>query len=139
MTSPIRVREFWVDVLARSGRNAVQVVIPLLVLASTGQVQSAGILTTLAAAGLAALASVLKAMTPLTSDSSDSIAWQVFERAVGAAAGAALAVFPLSWMDAVHMDWRVAAVSVAGSVGLSLVSWVTNTPADVQGRHEAAA
>ena len=53
MTSPIRVREFWVDVLARSGRNAVQVVIPLLVLASTGQVQSAGILTTLAAAGLA--------------------------------------------------------------------------------------
>ena len=81
-------RTFWHDLVTRAARNAVQVMIPFFILASTGQITSAGVIAVTVAALLAAATSALKTLGGLTVTTAAPLWLQVLERAVAAAAGA---------------------------------------------------
>jgi hypothetical protein len=113
---------FWRDVLDRAVRQGVQVLTPVLLLASAGQIDGVSAASAAIAAGLAAVAVVLKALSGF--NTGDPI-----ERAVGAAAGAALAVLPLDFAGVLSLDARAAVTSILGSVLLARAMYVTNPPA----------
>lgn len=119
------------DVAARALRNALQTLLPLLALASAGQITGASAGAALAAAGIASGVSVLKALSGLQVDATAPLAGQLAERAGAAAAGAALAVIPLDLAGVLSADWRTIAVTIGGSVALSIISWsMDHLPAD---------
>jgi len=120
-SSALATSVFWRDVLSRAVRNGVQVLAPVLLLASSGHIDGVTALNAGVAALLAACVVVLKALTPFNTGS-------VFERAVGAAAGSALAILPLDLTGVLHLDVRSAAISVLGSAILAMVMYFTNPP-----------
>ena len=113
---------WWREVLDRAVRQGVQVLTPFLLLASAGKIDGVTALNTLVAAGLAAVVVVLKALSVFNTGS-------VYERAIGAAAGATVAVLPLDLFGVLHLDARSTITSILGTVALSLVGFYTNPPA----------
>lgn len=120
---------FWRDILARAIRNSIQVLLPVLVLASSGQIDGLTIRNAIGAAVLSGVVVVLKALSPLNASPTDPLGWQLVERAVGAFAGAALAIIPLDLTSLLSLDARTVAISIAGSVLLSFAAFYTNPPA----------
>lgn len=128
-TSPLFTAAWWRTVLARAGRQAVQVLIPVLTLAVAGDVTSIDPVAVALGVALAGAVVVLKALTGLTTSPDDPVAVQAFERAVGAAAGALLAWAPTDALGLLQMDGRALAISTAASAGLALAAMFTNPPA----------
>ena len=135
---------FWRDLAVRALRNAVQVTLPVVALAATGVIDSAGLLAVAAAAFLAAVLSAVKTVSGLTLDPGVPDWQQAAERALAAAAGAVGGLLPLSLNDAIVADWRSIGVAACGAAALSVFTWVlrgtgsADEPvADVDGRHEA--
>lgn len=119
---------FWRDILARAMRNGVQVLLPVLILASTGKIDGLTVANAAAAAALSAFAVIAKTLAGFTANPGDSLTWQIAERAIGAAFGAVVALLPLTLSDALQLDLRTAVVSVLGSVLAAFGAWITNPP-----------
>jgi hypothetical protein len=121
---------WWEDTVARAGRQAVQTVIPVLALAAgTGGVTGFDYGDGLAVAALAALITVLRAVTGLRAPAGASLLVDGADRALAAAAGTALALVATDGFDLLHADWKTIGVAVAGSALLALAAMFTNTPA----------
>ena len=128
-TSPLFTVLWWRAVLARAGRQAVQVVIPVLTLAVAGDVTGIDPLAVGLGVALAAAVVVLKAVTGLTASPDAAPAVQAFERVLGAAAGSLLAWLPTDALGLLHMDIQAVLISTAASAGLALAAMWTNPPA----------
>ena len=120
---------WWRDVLARAGRQAVQVLTPVLALAAAGDITGLDPLAVAYTVAAAAAVTVLKAAAGFAADPGASIVVQGVERALAAAAGAALAVVPANLAGWLDVDPRVAVASIASSAGLALAAMITNPPA----------
>lgn len=120
--------DWWQDVAARAGRQAVQVLIPVLALAAAGDVTGIDPLAAALAVALAALVTVTKALAGLTVGTRAPWWQQALERAVAAAAGALAWLLPAEGLDLLVMDWGDIAVAVAAAAGLALAAMVTNQP-----------
>lgn len=129
-------RDFWRDTAVRAVRNAVQVTLPVLALAASGRIDSAGLLAVAAAAALAGLLSVLKALAGLAVDTGAPVWQQAAERALAAAAGAVVALWPLDLAGAVTADWASIGLAAAGAGALSIATWVVRGTG-TDGRHES--
>lgn len=127
---------FWRDLAVRAVRNAVQVTLPVLALAASGRIDSAGVLAVAAAAFLAAVLSAVKTVSGLTLDPGAPDWQQAAERALAAAAGAVAGLLPLSLNDAIVADWRSIGVAACGAAGLALATWVLRGTGG-EGEHEA--
>lgn len=123
---------FWTDVLARAGRQAFQVLVPILTVAALGGgISNIDPLGVGIAVGVAFLVVVLRALTGLRAGP-DAPAWvDGLDRALSAAAASLLAVVGAAHFDALHTDWRSVAVAAASSAGLALIAMFTNPPATV--------
>jgi hypothetical protein len=124
-------QSFWVDVLERAGRQAVQVVIPVLLLAATtGHLATSDVLlATAASAAVAFLVVVFRALTGLRADDGASLTTQAVDRAIAAFAGSVAAVLTANGFDLLHADFRGILLAASSSALLALVAMVTNTPA----------
>ena len=120
---------WWRDVLARAGRQAVQVLTPVLALAAAGDITGLDPLAVAYTVAAAAAVTVLKAAAGFAADPGASVVVQGVERALAAAAGAALAVVPANLAGWLDVDPRVAVASIASSAGLALAAMITNPPA----------
>lgn len=131
-TSPLFSGPWWRDVLARAGRQAAQVVIPVLALATAGNLVGVDPLGVALGMALAVALTVLKAVLGLSVDPRAPLVQQAAERAASAAAGALLAVLPVDGRALLDLDWGIVGTAVAGAVGLALVAMFTNTPQPVE-------
>jgi hypothetical protein len=123
------------DIGARALRNALQTMLPLLALASAGRIDGASAAAVCAAAGIAAIVSVLKSASGLQADPAAPLATQLLERALAAAAGSALALVPLDLTGVLSADWVAIGTAVVGAAALSLASWsLDHLPADQAGQ-----
>ncbi len=119
--------------LARALRNALQTLLPLLALASAGQIDGASAGAVAVAAALAALVSLVKTAAGLQADPAASLSVQLAERALAAGAGAALGLIPLDLGGVLAADWAAIGTAVAGAAVLSVVSWsLDHLPADAE-------
>lgn len=120
---------WWEDTLARAGRQIATTLIPVLTIAVTsGAVKDVNFADILAAAALAGLVTVVRALTGLRAPAGSSFAVDAADRAVAAASGTALALIATDGFDLLHADWRTIGLAVTSSAVLSLVAMFTNTP-----------
>lgn len=120
--------DWWQDVTARAGRQAVQVLIPVLALAAAGDVTGIDPAATAAAVALAVLVTLVKAIAGITV-STRAPGWQqALERAGAAAAGAAAALLPADGLGLLTLDWGDLGLAAAGAAALALAAMVTNPP-----------
>src|SRR4051812_27807709 len=123
---------FWSDVLARAGRQAVQVLVPILTVAALGGgISSVDPLAVGIAVGVAFIVVVLRALTGLRAGP-DAAPWvDGLDRAISAAAAPLPAPAAAANSAALNPDWRSVAAAAASSAGLALVAMFTNPPATV--------
>lgn len=122
-------RPAWSEIGVRALRNAIQVALPVIALAATGVLDSAGVIAVAAAAGLAGVLSVLKSLAGWTVDPAAPVWQQLTERSVAAAAGAVAGLLPLDLQGALVADWRAVAIAAGGAAILSLATWAVAVPA----------
>jgi hypothetical protein len=122
---------FWSDVAQRAGRQAVQVLIPILTVAALGGgISNVDPLAVGVAVAVAFAVVVLRAFTGLRA-SADAPVWvDGTDRALSAASASVLATVAAANFDALHTDWRSVAVAATSSAGLALIAMFTNPPAD---------
>lgn len=124
------------DALDRAVRNAVQVIIPTLTLASTGVVDLHGLGPVAVTALLAGTISILKTLSGLTASTDTPPLTALAERAAGAAAGAVVALFPQDYAGAIGADWAAIGTAALGAAVLSLAMGAFDViPADEPGDH----
>jgi hypothetical protein len=128
---PISDREFWLDVLDRSGRQAVQVLLPFLALLATGSVTGLHPLTVADLVVVAALVVVAKAVVGATVPADGPWWAQAGERAASAGAASALGYLSAGGFSMLRADWTTIGISVAGSIAVAVAMMVTSPPARV--------
>lgn len=133
LTTTLVDPDWWADVAARAGRQAVQVLIPLLALAAAGDITGADPAAYAFAAGLAVLVSVLKALAGLSVGVLAPWWEQALERAIAAAAGAVAGLLPADGLGLLAMDWRAVGIAAAGAAGLAIAAMITNRPQPLPG------
>jgi hypothetical protein len=121
---------FWSDVAQRAGRQAVQVLVPILTVAALGGgISHVDFLGVGVAVAVAFLVVVLRALTGLRAPADAPVWVDGLDRALSAASASLLAVVGAANFDALHADWRSVVVAAASSAGLALVAMFTNPPA----------
>lgn len=131
-------RAFWQVAAERAVKNAIQVMLPVLVLAGQGDIARFGVLSGLAATVLAAGLSVVKSLAGLTADDTAPAWVRVGERGAAAAAGAVAALWPLSWDGAINADWQAIAAAAVGACVASAVTTLAGILAPTPGDGGAA-
>ncbi len=117
------------DVLARGGRQVVQVITPVLVAMAAGSAGGFTLRGILLAALAAVAFTIVKALSGLSTDPTDPFYLQTLERAVAAAGGAFLAYFVAGpATDLLNLPWHAIGWAVLGAVGLSFTAMLTNPP-----------
>lgn len=131
LTTKLADPDWWADVAARAGRQAVQVLVPLLALAAAGDLTPAAgadLPAYALAAGLAVLVTVLKALAGLSVGLRAPWWEQALERAIAAAAGAVAGLLPADGLGLLTTDWRAVGIAAAGAAALALAAMITNRP-----------
>lgn len=133
LTTKLVDPDWWAEVAGRAGRQAVQVLIPLLALAAAGDVTGADLPAYALAAALAVLVTVLKALAGLSVGLLAPWWEQALERAIAAAAGAVAGLLPAAGLGLLTTDWRAVGLAAAGAAALALAAMVTNRPTPLPG------
>ncbi len=121
---------FWDGVARRAGRQAVQVLIPVLVAMAAGSAGGYTLRGTLLAVATAVAFTIVTCLAGIATDPTDAWWIQALERAVKAAAGAFAAYFvagPAS--DLLTLPWHAIGWATLGAAGLAVVAMFTNPPA----------
>lgn len=125
----LKDRVFWRDTLARIGRQVVQTVIPILMVAVANEgLRGVNVPDVLIGAGLAALITLARAITGFQAPAGASFAVDAADRAAAAAAGTLLALLTTDGFDMVHANLSAIIVAVLGSAAMALLAMFTNTP-----------
>ena len=128
MRSPLFSPAWWRQIIDRSGRQAIQVMIPILAVAASGDLSGIDLQDVAFTVAIATVVVVLKAVAGLSVSPADAPGWQAIERAAGAAAGAALSLLPAKALDLLAFDWRTFTVAVVGSAAMSVAMMITSPP-----------
>jgi hypothetical protein len=121
---------WWRDVLARAVRNALQVVLPVLALASTtGTIAGVDWRATLDLVASAAVVSLVKAMLGMTADDTAPVACRALERAVPAAAAVLLGFVTAPAWSMFCADWAGIGVATLSAALAAVVHMVIDPPA----------
>jgi hypothetical protein len=119
---------WWQDVAARAGRQAVQVLIPVLALAAAGDITGIDAPAAAAAVALAVVVTFVKAIAGISIGARAPWWQQGIERAAAAAAGAVGALLPADGLGLLALDWGDIGIAAAGAAGLALAAMITNRP-----------
>lgn len=120
---------WWRDLLARAGRQIVQVVTPIVLLAATtGDITGTDWTSIFVASVLAAAITVVRALTGLRVATGTDWTLEAADRALSAGAGSLLALITTTGFSLLDADWGDITTAVIGSVLLALAAMVTNRP-----------
>ena len=120
---------WWRDVLARAGRNALQVVLPVVLLAqTTGTVTGLDWRAILDLVASAALVTVVKALAGLSADERSPMAVKALERSVPAAAAVLLGFLTAPAWSLFHADWTGVGVATLSAAVAAVVHLVVDPP-----------
>jgi ABC-type Co2+ transport system permease subunit len=123
-----RVLSWWRELADRAARNAIQVVIPLLITATTGSVHGYDPATVLVGVVAAAAVTVLKALAQISATADASFGVQLLDRALPAMAGALLTYVTVDLSALNDVDWRAAIVATTGAGLLALAQRAVSPP-----------
>lgn len=128
---------WWRRLLERAGRQAAQVVVPIIAAAQTGSGFPAQ--AVILAAALAVLLTILKAFAGITATPGSPWPWQLLDRAVPAAAGTILGFVPVDAAGIISVDWaRVFTAALSAALVAALAYYITPPTEKVAaGRHVA--
>jgi len=122
-------RVFWRDVLARAGRNALQVVLPVVLLAqTTGTVTGLDWRATVDLTVAAVAVTVAKALAGLSADASAPTSVRALERAVPAAAAVLLGVLTAPAWSVFRADWTGISVAALSAAVAAVIHMAVDPP-----------
>lgn len=117
------------DAVSRAVRQALQTLVPTLLVVAGGTATGIDVPAVVALAAVTALVSLLKSVTGFKLPADAPVAWQVAERAVTAAAGAALGFLTVGGTDiASSIPWEATLTGALGAAGVAAVMFFTNPP-----------
>lgn len=117
------------DAISRAVRQAIQALIPTLLVIAAGGTRGLHVKAVLGLAGLAALVSLLKTAANLTLPGEAPLWEQVAERAVTAAAGTAIGLLTVDgFIPRDAINWQQTLTAVIGSALLAAAMFYTNPP-----------
>jgi hypothetical protein len=121
---------YWRELLDRAARNAVQALLPTLLVLASGTAAGINTAAVLWTVGIAGVVTVLKALL-VTPPKAGATTWRrLLDRAVPAAAAAALSYATIDGTTPVaDLDWSAAWLGVAGSALLAIGQAYASPPA----------
>lgn len=135
-TSVLTTIPWWRELLDKLGRQAVQTAYPILgaVVASGGQIDVLVVLVGLAGALAVSLGKAgLLWVVELQVTEGSPLAWRLLDRAVPAAAGVLLGLWPAEWAGLLAVDWQAAVVAAVAAALLAVVGYWGTPPAQALG------
>lgn len=133
-TSVLADSVWWRIVLERLGRQFAQTALPLLALivSAPGTFEpKAFVVATALALAVSLGLSILRELVAITPSADAALPWRLLDRAVPAAAGVLVGLWPVDAAGLLIFDWRNAAVA-AGAASLSAaLAYVVTPPAFV--------
>jgi hypothetical protein len=130
--SVLATRVWWRALLDRLIRQAAQTTYPILgaVIASGGQVDLVTVGIGLAVALIVSLGKAgLLALSGITVTEGTALGWRLIDRAVPAAAGVVLGVWPSEWAGMLALDWGATGIASAAAALLAVLSYWGAPPA----------
>lgn len=125
------------EALSRAVRQAIQALIPTLLIVAAGSTKGIDVAAVATLAGVTALISVLKSAATLKASLSDPVWLQMVDRAVTAFAGTAVGLFTIDGViPSTQIDWYAAWVASWGSALLSVAMFYTNPPVGAASRDQ---
>lgn len=122
LTGPLATTAWWLEVAQAGFRQALQVLLPFLVLVSAnGRISRDDALAAAVAVAVAFVLVVLRRVAGATPGPDASPAADLFYRALSAFAGSLLGVASADGLDLLHVDFGAVLVTAASSAAVAVV------------------
>lgn len=126
-TSALATSSFWRDLLERAGRQAAQTALPIVVAVSAaGGLNLKAVAVAIAGA---VVLTVVKALATVNVTPGETWYWVLLDRAVPAAAGTVLGMWPVDAFDIDKVDWSAVGWAAASAAVVALLAYYVTPPA----------
>jgi len=134
LTGPLSTAAWWAEVVQAGFRQALQVLLPFLVLVgANGSISSNDALAAAVAVSVAFVLVVLRRVAGATASDDATLLEDLFYRAVSAFAGSLLGVLSADGLDLLHVDFGAVLLTAASSAAVAAVHGIVDPARRIPG------